>query len=142
MDPTIVDLMTQFGALGVLLYLLPLLSSIKTSLAALADAKRDVIAGLEAAGVRPETPTVRDTVTATVRHLKGAAALLLACALLLAAGCSCNGDVAEGLHDLEQDFNTYRRASIARVASQADLHAQLGDAIAAHVAEARRRAAQ
>lgn len=139
MDPTIVDLLTQFGALGVLIYLLPLLTSIKTSLATLADAKRDALAGLEDAGVKIETPTVRDATAATVRYLKGAA-VLLACVLL--AACSCNADVAEGLDDLERDFGVYRRASIARVESQADLHRELGEVIAEHVAEARRRAAR
>lgn len=139
MDPETHNLVTQYGALGVLVYLAPVLRSIAVSLRKIASATTAATEGLRDAGVPLDgpPPTVRGSVAALVRHLapKAAAVLLVA---VLVAGCSCTGAVAKGLGDLQHDFDLYRRASVARVESQADLHRELGRAVQGHIEAARR----
>ena len=134
MDETtvIVDLVTKFGALGVLLYLIPMLARIDKNLATVAGFVPDVFSGLRDAGVKlDEPPTVRGSVGALMRRLLGVTALLLVTFLLV--GCSATADVREGLHDLGRDFDAYRRASAPREGVDPTRHAALGMTIAEHV---------
>lgn len=139
LEPTF-DLVTKGGALGVLLFIAPALRSIARSLRKLEGFVPAFISGVREAGVPlSDAPDAREAVRETIKHLRGAvAALLLAC-LVIFAGCSATDDVAEGLTDLQRDFTTYRRASVAAVASDADAHALLGLAIDDHISEAIRR---
>lgn len=137
MDSTTFDLVAQGGALAALLALIPLLQRIDRHLTTIAGAVTGAIDGARDAGVQLDhAPTVRSATAATLKHLKGAAAVLLMVALLFLAGCSCNDSVGEGLRDLRDDFDLYHRASVAAVASDADAHARLGAAIHEHIVEA------
>lgn len=145
MELEAVDAITKFGALGALLYLIPILRGIARSLEAIAGdvagAAGGVIAGAQDAGVDPGAPpTMRGAVAGTIRHLAGpAAALLVAIAL---AGCSCSSSVARGLADLERDLGDYVAASAPADDVDAEAHEDLGAALLEHVREARMRAEQ
>lgn len=133
------EALMKLGALaGVLAFVVPALRSIDASLKTLTGYAAQITDGLRDAGVAlPEAPSVRGATAALVRHLKAAAILLLVGLAL--AGCSATADVRAGLRDLQRDFDTYRRASIAAVPSDADAHALLGLAIDDHIAQAIRR---
>lgn len=131
-EPEVIDVVTKGGALGVLVFLIPLLRRVDANLATIAATVPAVFDGLRDAGVKlEEPPTVRSSVAALVRRLVGVTTAL-AVALLL-AGCSATADVREGLDDLGRDFDSYRRASVPRAGVDPDRHAALGMAIGEHV---------
>lgn len=74
--------------------------------------------------------------------MRSRARMVAALVALALVGCSCTGDVREGLYDLQRDFGAFRRASVARVASNDDARQRLGDAIDAHLDRAIERTAE
>jgi hypothetical protein len=118
-DAEVIDLVTKFGALGVLIYLTPMLRRIDVNMARLAALVPAVFDGLRDAGVQlPEPATVRSATGSLVRRLLAVALVAFALTFML-SGCSATADVREGLADLQRDLTTYRNASEPRTGAHA-----------------------
>ncbi len=108
MDPAALDAVTQLGAIGLLLYLTPLLRKIERHLSRLAGAGGELAQAARDLGVElPANASLREAVVATARRFGAALALVVA---LTVTGC-CNAAVAESAAALEADLEVFAGAS-------------------------------
>lgn len=128
-DP--LQLVLQFGALGALLYLLPLLKGINDRLGQLVDVAGGFVHGVRDAGIPLEPNAgIRQAVAGAIRKL--APVLLVA----LLVGC-VSSSLAESARKLERSVDVFRRSSSPAPGVDPDRHAALGSAVTTHAAELR-----